>query len=242
MTHTAAIPSFPTTPETEECKSAEKEEHGNIATASLDLPTILLTESLDLPTILPTEPADGKNEERKRPTRKAALQSALRDKRKTLQNKSGSADYTYCFGFTQITQWLATAAANLEPSSHIELSSLPAIQKAIYGHLFTQMTAQKGVKKHGHAAYNGRCKEFEHFRVMDVLEPLNAFELTDAQKAKSLRALSVIKEKQDGKLKGHTIADGSTQKGKYCHSRCDRSVFTRPHERFHLHAIHRMGC
>ena len=38
-------------------------------------------------------------------------------------------------------------------------------------------------------------KEFEQFKSMDVLEPLDAFKLTEEQKAESLRALSVIKGK-----------------------------------------------
>jgi hypothetical protein len=54
---------------------------------------------------------------------------------------------------------------------------------------------------------------------MDVLEPLNAFELTNEQKSESLRALSVIKEKRDGKLKGRTVANGSAQKGKFSKSK-----------------------
>jgi Reverse transcriptase (RNA-dependent DNA polymerase) len=92
------------------------------------------------------------------------------------------------------------------------------VQKAIYGLIFTQMTAQKGIKKHGQAAFDALRKEFEQFRAMDILEPLNSFELTNEQKSESLRALSVIEEKRDGKLKGRTIADGSAQKGKFSKS------------------------
>jgi Reverse transcriptase (RNA-dependent DNA polymerase) len=80
------------------------------------------------------------------------------------------------------------------------------------------MTAQKGIKKHGQAAFDALHKEFKQFRAMDVLEPLNSFELTDEQKSESLRALSVIKEKRDGRLKGRTVADGSAQKGKFSKS------------------------
>jgi hypothetical protein len=123
----------------------------------------------------PTAAVAPKNEERGQPTPNAALLSTLRkkrNKRKSLHNKSGRADYTYCFSFTQISHSLATAASTLEPSSHDDLSSMPAFQKAIYGLLFTQMTAQKGIKKHGQAAFDALRKEFEQFRVMDVFEPL----------------------------------------------------------------------
>jgi Reverse transcriptase (RNA-dependent DNA polymerase) len=53
---------------------------------------------------------------------------------------------------------------------------------------------------------------------MQVLEPLDAFTLTEEQKSESLRALSVIKEKRDGRLKGRTVADGSAQRGKFTKS------------------------
>jgi hypothetical protein len=80
------------------------------------------------------------------------------------------------------------------------------------------MTAQKGIKKHGQSAMDALRKEFEQFRVMDVLEPLDPFKLTDEQKSESLRALSIIKEKCDGRLKGRTVADGSAQIGKFSKS------------------------
>jgi hypothetical protein len=88
----------------------------------------------------------------------------------------------------------------------------------MHGLIFTQMSAQKGIKKHGQAAYDALRKEFEQFKVMQVLEPLDAFTLTDEQKSESLRALSVIKEKRDGRLKGRTVADGSAQRGKFSKS------------------------
>ena len=88
-------------------------------------------------------------------------------------------------------------------------------RKAIFGLVFTQMSTKTGIKKHGQAAVDALRKEFEQFRSMDVLEPLDAFKLTREQKAESLRALSVIEQKRNGLLKGRTVADGSSQKGKY---------------------------
>jgi Reverse transcriptase (RNA-dependent DNA polymerase) len=175
------------------------------------------------PAITTFQPTTAETEERKTTIaanveRNTALLSKLRDKRKVLRNKNRRADYTYHFGFTQIAQSLGDAASSFEPHTVDELSSLPAVQKAIYGLLFTQMTAQKGIKKHGQSAMDALRKEFEQFRVMDVLEPLDPFKLTDEQKSQSLQSLSVIKEKRDGRLKGHTVADGSAQKGKFTKS------------------------
>ena len=81
--------------------------------------------------------------------------------------------------------------------------------------MFTQMSATKGIKKHGQLALNALRKEFEQFRSLDVLEPLDAFTLTEEQKSDALRAISVIKEKRDGTIKGRTCADGSAQQGKF---------------------------
>jgi hypothetical protein len=89
------------------------------------------------------------------------------------------------------------------------------IHRAITVLMFTQMLAHKGLKKHGTLALDALRKEFLQFKALDVLEPLDAFLLTDEQKSEPLCALSVIKEKRDGSIKGHTCADGSKQHGKY---------------------------
>ena len=96
-----------------------------------------------------------------------------------------------------------------------EAAEVQNARKAIFGLVFTQMSTKTGIKKHGQAAVDALRKEFEQFRSMDVLEPLDAFKLTREQKAESLRALSVIEQKRNGLLKGRTVADGSSQKGKY---------------------------
>jgi Reverse transcriptase (RNA-dependent DNA polymerase) len=162
--------------------------------------------------------ANGK-EERANAEHRAELQSTLRAKRKSLRNKSGKADYTYRYGFAQIEKSIEAAAQAIKQlrdfSAGNESLQLPSIQRAMHGLMFTQMSAQKGIKKHGQAAYDALQKEFEQFKVMQVLEPLDAFKLTEEQKSESLRALSVIKEKRDGQLKGRTVADGSAQCGKF---------------------------
>jgi hypothetical protein len=63
--------------------------------------------------------------------------------------------------------------------------------------MFTQMSAHKGIKKYGQQALDALRKEFLQFKSLDVLEPLDAFTLSDEQKTESLRAISVIKEKRD---------------------------------------------
>ena len=54
--------------------------------------------------------------------------------------------------------------------------------------------------------------QLEHLSVYEVLDPNT---LTQEQKRGALRALNLIKEKRDGKLKGRTVADGRPQRAIY---------------------------
>jgi hypothetical protein len=118
--------SEPGAPETEE---RERTESDSPATK----PTVGENEECKEPTTPPltTEPNVSENEERKNAARKAALRSTVCNKFKSLRNKSGRANFTSHFGFTQIVQSLVTAVATLEPpSTDDELSTSPAIQKS----------------------------------------------------------------------------------------------------------------
>lgn len=140
------------------------------------------------------------------------------------------ANYSYRYGFTQTatsapialkwhTTWKAIEKMSSPPPTGVAAASIQnSIRKAITGLMFTQMSAHKGIKKHGQSALDALKKEFLQFKALNVLEPLDAFTLTEEQKSESLRALSVIKEKRDGSLKGRTCADGSKQHGKYTHA------------------------
>jgi hypothetical protein len=163
-------------------------------------------------------------EEEERTTTRNTVEPVPAERPSGLRPKQ-PANYKYRYGFTQ-TNALPDASINrtlraLEstpPATTEGLYSptqMQSIHKAIVGLMFTQMSAQKGIKKHGQLALNALRKEFEQFRALDVLEPLDAFTLTDEQKAEALRALSVIKEKRDGTIKGRTCADGSPQQGKF---------------------------
>ena len=81
-------------------------------------------------------------------------------------------------------------------------TEMQAVRRAIFVLIFTQMSAKAGIKKHGQAAADALRKDFEQFRSMHVLEPLDAFRIIKEQRAGPLRALSVTKEKRNGLLKG----------------------------------------
>jgi hypothetical protein len=122
-------------------------------------------------------------------------------------------NYKTHFNLTQLSDPIKTMPP--VPNDQFPPAQLQSIHRAITGLIFTQMSASKGLQKHGDLARAALRKEFEQFRALEVLEPLNAFEMTDAQKSEALRAISVIKEKRDGSLKGRTCADGSSQQGKF---------------------------
>ena len=87
--------------------------------------------------------------------------------------------------------------------------------KRVYGFIMTQMTAKAGIKKHGRAAEEALMREFAQFETLNVHEALDARLLTAEQQKGALRAISLIKEKEDGFLKGRTVADGSVQRSLY---------------------------
>ena len=72
---------------------------------------------------------------------------------------------------------------------------------------FTQMTAKKGIKKHGEIAVAAIYKEYTQLEYMKVMGALNPDSLTISQKKGALRAINLIKEKRSGKLKGRMFTD-----------------------------------
>jgi len=79
----------------------------------------------------------------------------------------------------------------------------------------TQMTAKAGRKKHGKIAIDALYREFLQLHDQRVFEGQNVDKLTRAQKRAALRAISMIKEKRCGTIKGRTVADGRPQRALY---------------------------
>ena len=79
----------------------------------------------------------------------------------------------------------------------------------------TQMSANAGIKKHGRKAEEALMNEFAQLEELNVYEPLDPNTISREQRKGALRAINLIKEKRCGRLKGRTVADGSTQKNLY---------------------------
>jgi hypothetical protein len=89
------------------------------------------------------------------------------------------------------------------------------VLKCMTGIIMTQMSAQAGIKKHGQVAIDALFEEFAQLHDLGVFLPQDVDKLTKPQKKAALRAISVVKEKRCGRIKGRTVADGRPQRQLY---------------------------
>ena len=98
-------------------------------------------------------------------------------------------------------------------SSHFEEGSY----HTVVNHVFTQMSAYRGIKKDGEKAIAALFKELKQLNDGAVpgkpgIAPIPFDELTDKDMKQALEAVNLIKEKRCGTLKGRTCANGSKQR------------------------------
>jgi len=78
--------------------------------------------------------------------------------------------------------------------------------------MFNQMHASKGIKMFKEKAVAAILKEYKQLNDMSVLGRIDYDSLTEEQKQLALDAVNLIKEKRNGKVKGRTCANGSSQR------------------------------
>ena len=83
--------------------------------------------------------------------------------------------------------------------------------------MFTQMQATRGFKLFGERAVAAMIKELKQLEEgpmpgKKVVTAINPDTLSAKDKAKSLNAVNLIKQKRDRTIKGRTCADGSKQR------------------------------
>ena len=83
--------------------------------------------------------------------------------------------------------------------------------------MFTQMSAQKGIKMFGEKAIAAMFKELKQLSDgvvpgKPVVEPIPFESLSDTDKREALEAVNLINQKRCGKIKGRTCANGSRQR------------------------------
>jgi len=77
---------------------------------------------------------------------------------------------------------------------------------------FTQMTAKKGILMYGEREVAEMLREYKQLNDLNVFVPENPENLMHKQKRDAPHAINLIKEKQCGRIKGRTCADGSKQR------------------------------
>ena len=82
------------------------------------------------------------------------------------------------------------------------------IHKLAVDMTYTQMTAMKGIKKHGEREVTATYMEYTQLEDMEVMGSLNPDSLTISQKKGALIAINTIKEKPSGNIKGRICVDG----------------------------------
>ena len=81
--------------------------------------------------------------------------------------------------------------------------------------VFTQMTAEVWIRKHGQVAISTIFNEFEQLQDLEVFEGMSASDLSQEQSRNALASINIIKENRSGGINGRSVADGRKQKSFY---------------------------
>ena len=101
------------------------------------------------------------------------------------------------------------------PTHLLQHEQLEDVKRYVFAHVMTQMSAKVAIRKHGKAAEAAMMQEFAQLEALNVYDPIDPDTLTTKQRREALRAINLIKEKRDGRLKGRTVADGRPQRSMY---------------------------
>jgi hypothetical protein len=128
-----------------------------------------------------------------------------------------SSSKSYDTQFLQQEQQEATDLSSLQEAVKelYDIGSGTKVIEYVTGFIMTQMTAKAGIKKHARAAIHALYQEFPQLHDLTIFKGRRVCELTRKQNRGALRAISVIKEKRCGKLKGRTVGDGRVQRELY---------------------------
>ena len=82
------------------------------------------------------------------------------------------------------------------------------LESSVTGLMLSQASAKTGVEKYVENALEALCNDFLSSCDAETFDPADPKVITNQQKRKSPKAMSVLKEKRCRKLKGRTCADG----------------------------------
>ena len=102
-----------------------------------------------------------------------------------------------------------------EHIAHLHVRS-PSDYTNRYGYaahvMLVQVSAKKGLQMFGERAALAIIKEFKQLHDKAVFRPIHSKTIPFEERRKALRAITLVQEKRCGKIKGRTVADGSSQR------------------------------
>ena len=114
-------------------------------------------------------------------------------------------NYHHCFAFLQHVVRTTNKGQNIDDDT------LQQCFDKVVNICMMQMTAKKGIETYRKLAVDAIFKEFAQLDDLQVYGPLDTKKLIRSQKRLALRAITLVKEKCCGKIKGSTVADGRPQ-------------------------------
>jgi hypothetical protein len=80
------------------------------------------------------------------------------------------------------------------------------------GLVFNQMGVKAGVKRYGGKAIEAIVQEYKQLDGNNAFKPRDMKRLTELERKRALRSITLVKEKRCGRIKGRTVADGRGQR------------------------------
>jgi hypothetical protein len=102
----------------------------------------------------------------------------------------------------------STGTVSYEPS--LGLFQQRGVSRVITGLVMTQMSAAAGIRRFGQPAWNALLKEFQQLHDKKVFTPRKLESLSHEERKGALRAVNLIKEKNNGQLKGRIAQTGAS--------------------------------
>ena len=100
----------------------------------------------------------------------------------------------------------------LPPDAHLEFNDATEQPVSAVAEIMTQLSLKAGLKQWGEKENNSMQDEMKQLHFRKTFEPRHRSELTKKEKAQVLESHMFLKQKRDGNIKGHTVADGNKQR------------------------------
>ena len=100
----------------------------------------------------------------------------------------------------------------LHPDSHLEFNDATAQPFSAVAAIMTQLSLKAGLKQWGEKVKNTMQDEMKQLHFRNIFEPRHCSDLTKKEKEEVLESHMFLKQKRDGNIKGHTVADGNKQR------------------------------